>query len=208
MSFYWLATLTALPLATSLSTPILPATVSQSTEEQPRHAQVFDSVYESYFDFVWRNLRRLGVEESSVDDAAHDVFLVVYRQLARFDGRNHKSWLFAIAQRVAWHYRRAYARLRTDPLAEETLRDESTSSPDRSHETREARELVNVLLGQLSEERRVVFVLSELEQLGMPQIAEMLRIPLNTAYSRLRLARRDFSRNLKRHQQTTSRSVP
>jgi RNA polymerase sigma-70 factor (ECF subfamily) len=67
---------------------------------------------------------------------------------------------------------------------------------------------VNVLLEQLTEDRRAVFVLSELEQMGMPQIAEILRIPLNTAYSRLRLARRDFSRNLKRYEQQTSRSVP
>jgi len=63
-------------------------------------------------------------------------------------------------------------------------------------------------LEQLSDERRVVFVLAELEQMSMPQIATMLRIPLNTAYSRLRLARRDFSHNLKRHEQKTSRSVP
>lgn len=194
----------ATPLSALSSNAAVPGAIAERT---PR-SQVFDSVYERHFDFVWRNLRRLGVEESSVDDAAHDVFLVVYRQLPQFDGRNYKSWLFAIAQRVAWHYRRAYARRRTDPLAEETLRDESSSCPDQSHEKREARDLVNTLLGQLSEDRRAVFVLSELEQLGMPQIAEMLRIPLNTAYSRLRLARRDFSRNLKRHEQKTSRSVP
>jgi RNA polymerase sigma-70 factor, ECF subfamily len=208
VSFYWLATATALPLASPLSTQLSSATVDPELAPPLSVSQAFDSVYELYFDFVWRNLRRLGVEESSVDDAAHDVFLVVYKQLARFDGRNHKSWLFAIAQRVAWHYRRAYARRRTDPLAEESLRDESAPCPDQAHEQREARDVVNDLLEQLSDERRVVFVLSELEQMSTPQIATMLRIPLNTAYSRLRLARRDFSHHLKRHEQKISRSVP
>jgi RNA polymerase sigma-70 factor (ECF subfamily) len=208
VSFNWLATATALPMATPLSTPSATPVVDEGVVAVATLSAQFDSVYERYFDFVWRNLRRLGVEDGSVDDAAHDVFLVVYRQLARFDGRNHKSWLFAIAQRVAWHYRRACARRRADPLAEESLRDELASCPDHSHERREAVDLVNDLLNQLPDDRRVVFVLSELEQMSIPEIAGMLRIPLNTAYSRLRLARRDFSRGLKRHEAKISRSVP
>ena len=113
-----------------------------------------------------------------------------------------------LPKRVAWHYRRACARRRTDPLVEESLRDELASCPDHSHERREAADLVNELLNQLPDERKVVFVLSELEQLSMPEIAGMLRIPLNTAYSRLRLARRDFSRCLKRYEAKIPRSVP
>lgn len=208
MSFNWLVAATALPMATPLSTASSTAAIEGDLVAPASVPAEFDSVYERYFDFVWRNLRRLGVEDGSVDDAAHDVFLVVYRQLARFDGRNHKSWLFAIAQRVAWHYRRACARRRTDPLVEESLCDELSSCPDHSHERREAVDLVNDLLNQLPDDRRVVFVLSELEQMSMPEIAGMLRIPLNTAYSRLRLARRDFSRGLKRHEAKISRSVP
>lgn len=166
-------------------------------------AQSFDSIYEAYFDFVWKNLRRLGVEESSVDDAAHDVFIVVHRQLSRFDGRSHKSWLFAIAQRVAWHYRRSHARRRTDPLEDHAPIADSATSPDVCHDQRQASALVQQLLEQLPDDRRAVFVLSELEQMTMPQIAQVLAIPLNTAYSRLRLARRDFSAALHRLEQRT-----
>jgi RNA polymerase sigma-70 factor, ECF subfamily len=195
---------TALPMAAAVSNVV----ASGDSDTRASATLSFDSVYESYFDFVWKNLRRLGVDESSVDDAAHDVFLVVHRQLAQFDGRNHKGWLFAIAQRVAWHYRRSLARRRTDPLAEQEFRAASSTSPDACNEQREARMLVNRLLDELSVERRAVFVLSELEQLSMPEIAEILVIPLNTAYSRLRLARRDFGRSLRRYEQKNSRSVP
>jgi len=195
-------------MSSSLAVLAAPAIDSREPESATPGMSCFDAVYETYFDFVWRNLRRLGVEESSVDDAAHDVFLVVHRQLAQFDGRSHKSWLFAIAQRVAWHYRRAVARRRTDPLVEDDLRADARSSPDECHDRREACELVNRLLDHLPDERRTVFVLSELEQLSMPEVAEMLGIPLNTAYSRLRLARRDFSRELHRHENKNPRSVP
>jgi RNA polymerase sigma-70 factor, ECF subfamily len=193
----------ATPLAAEVSNPA----AARGVDASPSTTANFDMVYETHFDFVWKNLRRLGVDLGSVDDAAHDVFLVVHRQLAQFDGRNPKSWLFAIAQRVAWHYRRALARRRTDPLVEEDLRAESISRPDECHEKSEAVALVHHLLEQLANDRRAVFVLSELEQMSMPEIAEVLGIPLNTAYSRLRLARRDFSRTLRRHEHKT-RSAP
>lgn len=212
MSFIWFAVATAWPLAT----PLQACASNEDSNVPPKQALVpvasaildFDAIYERHFDFVWRSLRRLGIDSSSVDDAAHDVFLVVYRQLAEFDGGNYKSWLFAIAQRVAWHYRRAYARRKTEPLAEDSLQDVGTSGPEQSHQQREAVDLAHLLLEQLPDDRRAVFVLSELEQLSMPEIAQILRIPLNTAYSRLRLARRDFSCNLKRHEQKFLRSAP
>jgi DNA-directed RNA polymerase specialized sigma24 family protein len=67
----------------------------------------FDAVYATYFDFVWTSLRRLGVAESSLDDAVQDAFLVVHRQFGGFDGRSRlKTWLFGIALRVARDHRR------------------------------------------------------------------------------------------------------
>lgn len=207
VSLSWLATASALSLTPPLVMPVATNQVLASPNQDTTGHRSFDDIYETHFDFVWRNLRRLGVEESAVDDAAHDVFLVVHRQLSRFDGCSPRSWLFAIAQRVALHYRRALARRRTEPFTEAELRDERSGCPEESQEQREACELVQQILDQLSDERRVVIVLAELEQLSAPEIAEILRIPLNTVYSRLRLARRDFSRLLSRHERANSRSV-
>src|SRR5687767_10181926 len=84
------------------------------TSETP--ALVFERVYAEHFRGIWRTLRRLGVTDAQLDDAAQDVFVVVHRRLAAFDGRSLRGWLFAIAVRVASDYRRGVRRRRTMPL--------------------------------------------------------------------------------------------
>ena len=59
--------------------------------------------------------------------------------------------------------------------------------------------LLYQVLGTLDEDKRNVFVLHELEQLGIPEVAEALGINLNTAYSRLRAARAAFERGVQQH---------
>jgi RNA polymerase sigma-70 factor (ECF subfamily) len=164
---------------------------------EPMRIETFEEVYAAHFDFVWRNLVRLGVSPCEVDDATHDVFLVVHRRLPDFEEGSLKGWLFAIARRVAWHYRRAQARRRTVPLPDEDPIDSSSVERERLQARREAHNLVHRILDELDDDRRAVFVLVELEQLSVPDAAEMLRVPLNTTYSRLRLARRDFERKLR-----------
>ena len=74
----------------------------------------FDAVYREHFPFVWRNLRRLGVAESHVEDAAQEVWVVVHRRLREFEGRSSmRTWLFGITMRTASDHRRW--RRRKDP---------------------------------------------------------------------------------------------
>ena len=81
---------------------VIPATL-HGPVARPRTG---DGVYEVEFAFVWRTLRRLGVQVDQLDDAAHDVFLVVFRRLAEFQGRSSfRTWLFGIAHNVANQYR-------------------------------------------------------------------------------------------------------
>jgi RNA polymerase sigma-70 factor (ECF subfamily) len=148
-------------------------------------------VYERHFDYVWRSLRRLGVQPGAVDDALQEVFLVVHRRLSEFDGRaSIKTWLFAIALRVAPQYRRAARRneesVDVEPASTELAPDEALAS------ARAARTLY-AILDELEETRREVFVMAELEELPAKEIADLTGAPLNTVYSRLRLARRDFN---------------
>src|SRR5687767_9349568 len=58
-----------------------------------------DAIYAQHFRGIWRTLRRLGVSDAQLDDAAQDVFVVVHRKLHAFDGRSLRGWLFAIAVR-------------------------------------------------------------------------------------------------------------
>lgn len=154
----------------------------------------FPAVYRAEFAYVWKTLRRLGVAPSDLEDVSHDLFVVVHRHLADYDShRPIRPWLFGIAVRVVADYRRAArrvaARLSPDGIADGV-------DPPRAEEkvaAAEARDLLLKALDTLDLDRRAVFVMHELDDLPVPEIASALGIPLNTAYSRLRLARADVA---------------
>jgi RNA polymerase sigma-70 factor (ECF subfamily) len=116
------------------------------------------------------------------------VFIVVHRRLPEFEGRSAiTTWLFAIARRVAGAHRRRVTR--TEPLENEPA---GPNDPFAALSRAEAVATVMAILDTMDEEKRVVFALVELEQMTVPDVARMLDLNLNTAYSRLRLARRAF----------------
>lgn len=157
-------------------------------------------LYDQYFDFVWRSLRRLGVGDVDLDDAAQDVYLVVHRRLCTFEERAHvKSWIFAISMRIAKDYRRRFARARLRQIdAGELQLVCHRGTPEEAHLKQQAAAQVLYILDGLDDEKRAVFVLAELERMPAPEIAEALGVPLNTVYSRLRLARAAFEESAKR----------
>ncbi len=165
-----------------------------------------ERVYEEHFGFAWRNLRRLGVPLASVDDAVQDVFLVVFRRWADFEGRSSvRTWLFGIVLRVARDYRKSASRRARRLLFFDDIRvehgpsDPDTEDPHTLMERGEATRLLSELLGTLEENRRALFILVELEQMTVPEAASALGLNLNTAYARLRAARQDFEAALARH---------
>jgi RNA polymerase sigma-70 factor (ECF subfamily) len=133
-----------------------------------------------------------------MDDAVQETFIVVYRRLAEFEGRSSlKTWVFAIALRVAQRARRTQARRRTDELTPE-LEARDTHTPQDEALRQERVRVVYVILDRLQPEKREVFVMAELEQFTGPEIAEITGVPLNTIYARLRGARREFEASLER----------
>ena len=166
-----------------------------------------ESVYREHFKAVWRVLRRLGVAPAQLDDAAQDVFLVVHRKLAGVDGSGPlRSWVFAITVRVASDYRRRSGRRRTEPLAD--VFADAAPGPAEQTELLEEVRLLEALLGELDEKKREVFVLAELEQLSVPEIATALEVNANTVYSRLRSARQHFDAALARRRAAGRRLAP
>lgn len=161
----------------------------------------FADIYEAHFAFVWRSLRRLGVDTSMLDDAAQDVFLVVHRKLPDFEWRSSvKTWIYGIVRRVAGDHRKAHRRRATREGTDGQARDPDATpdlavlAPHESGTQTEAVRLVHELLDSLDDDKREVFVLTELEQMTAVEIAETTGVTLNTVYSRLRAARRDFQR--------------
>lgn len=169
----------------------------------------FDDVYDSNFEFAWRNLRRLGVQEADVDDAVQDVFVVVHRRLTDFEGRSTvKTWLYGIVIRVAADYRRSKKRKGPAEALSDSLQDHENDAPDEAAARRQAIGILDRILSELDEDKRETFVLAEIEQLSAPEISEILGLKLNTVYSRLRAARQSFEQALRRFRSQEERLNP
>jgi RNA polymerase sigma-70 factor (ECF subfamily) len=158
------------------------------------------AVYDEHFAFVWRSLRRLGVPDRLLDDAAQDVFIVVHRRLGEFEGRSTlKSWLFGIARRVAHDHRRRISRKERTEELPEMLPDPRAGTPEVEAARAQAVKVLHELLAGLDDDKREVFVLAELEQMTVPEIADAIGANVNTVYSRLRAARAAFEAAVQRH---------
>ncbi len=156
----------------------------------------FDEVYTAHVAYVWRVLRTFGVSEAQIEDAVQDAFVVVHRRLPEWEGRAQiTTWLFAIARRVASAYRRkGVGAQRTETLDHDP---EGTTDTFAAMSRAQAAATVVSILETMDDDKRMVFALVELEQLAVPEVARMLDINLNTAYSRLRLARVAFEAAVK-----------
>ena len=163
----------------------------------------FDTVYSQHAGFVWRVLRGMGVADGGIEDAVQDVFVVVHRRLHEFDGRHSvRTWLFAIAYRVAADHRRRVRRLHVHEPLHDQLSDRAPTPAD-SAERSEALHLLDTLLGQLGDDKRAVLVLADIEGMTAPEIATVTGTSLNTVYTRLRRARLQLSRALAARQKRT-----
>jgi RNA polymerase sigma-70 factor (ECF subfamily) len=161
----------------------------------------FETVYAEYFAFVWRNLRRLGVAEASLRDAAQDVFLVVHRRLPEFAGHGTlEAWLYSIVRRVAADERRRRRRKGlTEPAEADRVADRREPGPEDLAARGEALRLLLSLLDELEDDKREVLVLVDLEGLSVPEAARALDTNVNTVYSRLRSARQQMLSLLEEH---------
>jgi RNA polymerase sigma-70 factor, ECF subfamily len=168
---------------------VQPDAASEAAGAPPTRAD-FDALYRANAPFVWRSLRRLGVREAALDDATQEVFVVVHRRFAEFrPGPSERSWLFAIAQRVASDHRRWLRRKgNLVPIPEQTIAE--GQSPLEGAVRREATDWLLAFLDQLDDARRDAFILSELEQLTFAEVSAALDVNPNTIASRVASARR------------------
>lgn len=146
--------------------------------------------YQSELDYLFRTLRRLGVWPADVEDLAHEVFLVLRQTWRQYDPtRALRPYLFGIAFRVAASHRRR--RWREVPFAI-IDREDHAPCPEQTALTKQARALVLAALERIPLPRRAVLVMHDLDEVSMHEVAAALSIPLFTAYSRLRKARREL----------------
>ena len=165
----------------------------------------FDQVYAETFPSVWRTARRLGVVDGAVDDVVQEVFVHVYRRLDRFEGRcGVKTWVFGFLVRVVNNYRRTRRRkgaghATVSVVGDPALVIDRSADPLELASRNQAGRIVKQLLEKLDQDKAAVFVLAEIEGLSVPEIAEATGDNVNTVYSRLRAARKEFERARKQY---------
>jgi RNA polymerase sigma-70 factor (ECF subfamily) len=147
----------------------------------------FDDIYRTWFEDVARWLRALGAPAADLDDLVQDVFLVVWRRLPEFDGKNVAGWLYRIARRRVRDFRRLGWVQRRDADSAGTLAAARTVD---SVPFRERWEAVDLLLGCLNETERSALLLYELGGYSGREITHIQGAPLNTVWARLASARR------------------
>ena len=162
----------------------------------------FTAAYRGEFPYVWKVLSRLGAKPSDREDLAHDVFATAFRQWDRYDQRRPiKPWLFGISYRVVLDFKRKHQNHREEVVEDLEVTDRAKNAEEALAEM-QGFALAARVLESLELDRRAVFVMHEIDGFSIPDVSVALGVPLNTAYSRLRLARRDFNARAAELQQT------
>jgi RNA polymerase sigma-70 factor (ECF subfamily) len=159
--------------------------IHAAAAKKPQLAQLF----KEHAPYLWRVIRRMGINDVEADDLCQEVFLTAHRKLGEFEGRSSiKTWLYGICVRTVSDYRRR-AHVRRESLVSEPPETGAAAGPLDTLEQRRAHRLLDDVLGTLDEDRRIVFVLYEVEELPLREISEITGAPLQTVYSRLKSAR-------------------
>jgi RNA polymerase sigma-70 factor (ECF subfamily) len=161
----------------------------------------FEALYAQWFDDVSRWVRALGARDADRDDLVQDIFMVVHRRLADFDGQNVAGWLYRIAGRkVRDHRRLLWVKhlfgTKSTPLVEATLTTRHSALDEL--ETKQKRELLERLLEKLNADQRAAFVLFEIEGNSGEEIARLQGVPINTVWARIHKARKKLQEQAER----------
>lgn len=184
-------------------TAVRPPMESSPPEGQLARGRSWGDLYRDHADFVWRCLRRMGLDTEDSADALHEVFLIMHRREAAFDPARgtERGWLFGIAANVVRAERRrkrpqlhadgqepmrAYVAPTGDIVGEASWRAADGAGIAAGEQLKQALKLA---IDGLSPEHRAVFTMFEIEGADCQQIADELEVPVGTVYSRLHKAR-------------------
>jgi RNA polymerase sigma-70 factor (ECF subfamily) len=174
----------------------------------PAESRRASAILDSHFTPLFRAARRLGLTEALAEEAAQEALLVFVQRIADVAVGAERAFLFGTVTRIAANLRKA-AHLRNELAFDPTLFEfeSSAESAVTLFEQKEARDLLDDVLAALAPELREIFVLYEIEQLTMVEIASALGIKLGTVGSRLHRARRDFDAALQRRAKAATGSA-
>jgi RNA polymerase sigma-70 factor, ECF subfamily len=175
-----------------------------SQGEHARDMGQFAEIYRTYFSFVWSCTRRFGISESELEDVVQEIFVVIHARLHTLERSEAlRSWIYGIVRRTAGTYHRAkrarVAHVEAFRFEPELTYPHMPSPLDLAEQSDQTR-LLWSLIEQLDPPKREAFVLAELDDMTAPEIAAATNVPLNTVYSRIRVARQELEQALAKHE--------
>lgn|GEM_PF-187798 len=166
----------------------------------------FSKLFEKHHGRVYAMCTRFLRNTAEIEDAVQQTFLEAYKSLHRFEERaKFTTWITRIAIHTCLGFRRKLKRLffSEDTLPDDRVEEAHFSNRPLSAEERTSyrrrRQAVSDLLAKVSEKKRVVFVLAELEGMTAPEISEILQVPDATVRTRLFHARKEFAQLARAH---------
>jgi len=142
-----------------------------------------------YARYVIGLLGRLGVAAADVEDVAQEVYLAIHAELPSFQARtSFKTWLCGVCRHKAADYRRKRARRQLLASTRPAELAPEMECPQGALLHQEAKEVLRRAIARLPDEQLEVFVLHAVEDLPMRDVAELVGCPIDTAYTRYRVA--------------------
>jgi RNA polymerase sigma-70 factor, ECF subfamily len=161
-------------------------------EKEPDPEEACVAAFDKDLDYVFETLRRLGAGAADLEDLAHDVFLVLYRNWSTLDAsRTLRPYLFGVAFRIVCAHRRRRWREVYSPSLEAV---DTASGQEQSLQTRQSVALLRAALELVPLTRRAVLIMHELDELPVRVIAERLEITRFGVHARLRKGRTELAR--------------
>lgn len=172
-----------------LSAFVLPPRMTSSTAVEPTDTELiaavrsgetarFEVLVERYQPRIFATARRYARRESEVEDIVQDIFIRAFQKLDSFRGEApFEHWLMRLAVHTCYNHLRSHQRRKETPFAEisdgeSDWLEHFAADPDNARADADAaRELVNLLLEQLSPASRMIITLLEIEERSVKEIA-------------------------------------
>ncbi len=160
----------------------------------------FETTFRERYPLVCRLVRGFGVDPAMVEDAAQEVFIVLYRRRDELGTELPTALLYGVARRVSANVRRKEHRRKDGARLDDHRLVAVGSSAEERLELRSRAAVVGAAVDGLDDGKRCAFVMVEIEGMSVKDFAAEFGLNVNTAHARLRAARLAVERAVARAQ--------
>jgi RNA polymerase sigma-70 factor (ECF subfamily) len=155
----------------------------------------FNQIMRNHEDRVFSVCLRIMGNRDQALDATQETFLTTFRKAEQFKGNSALgTWIYRIAVNTCYDQLRRQKRRQTDPMPEHL--DPTDLSAQEEVDSAALRPEIRRALAAIPEDFRAAVILSDIEGLGLPDVAEILGVPVGTVKSRVFRGRRLLAEEL------------